>query len=109
MHFRRANEKLLLAVVDLVAGVGDARARVARAYIQLRRLGPTDLPADLLDEWKSILTALTKFGPERDSDGKILRGAIENTTKRIRNRTASEIARRIFALYRDVREASRNR
>ena len=109
MTFRRANEKLLVAVVDLVSGVGDARSRVAQAYVQLRRLTDTELPATKVGEWRSILQALTKDGPERDTDGTLWAPAVENTTRRMRNRTASKIAHRIFTLYRDLQAKTTSR
>jgi hypothetical protein len=104
MQFRRANEKLLQAVTELAVGVMDARGRVASAYVYLRCLTSNDLPPTLVNEWRSILKATTRYGPLRHDDGEPIFTSVQNTMKRSRNKTASEIARRIFALYRDLQE-----
>jgi len=42
---------------------------------------------------------LTKFGPLLDYKGEPWRGSVENTMKKVRNRTGVKIAEAIYDLY----------
>jgi hypothetical protein len=97
-QYQRFKEKVRSSVYRLAVGEGDVRDRLRRAYKELRSLRREDVPPELLDEWKSILSALTRLGPERDSDGDIYQTSITHTLSRIRNSTGRKIAERIWAL-----------
>lgn len=97
--YSRAREKLGDAVYKLATGERDVRQRLRRAYTVLRRLSSEDLPPELREEWRAILTAMTHLGPEKDTDGTPWRTAIDHTMSRIRNRTGSKIAQRIHAMH----------
>ncbi|MDD3884024.1 MAG: hypothetical protein PHW66_03740 [Gallionella sp.] len=92
-------EKLTNAVTCLATGPGDARSRVAAAYICIRSLEEADFPADCREDWNWIEARLTKYGPLLAHDGSVIRGAVEHTMLRIKNRTAAKIATKIYHLY----------
>lgn len=73
----------------------------------LHTLKESDFPHDLQAEWRWVLKELTKSGPMKDSEGKVLVGSVENTMKKIRNSTGSKIASRIYELYWAVSKNSR--
>ena len=99
---RRCREKFHAARYRLAVGEGDVRDRLRGAYRYLRMLSEDEVPPRLRDEWKSILNALTRHGPEVGPDGEVYRRAIDNTMSRIRNSTGRAIAERICALVREI-------
>ena len=100
-RYRRYAEKLRSATYFLAVGEGDVRDRLRRAYKELRSLSNSDIPPHVREEWASILSALTRLGPELDSDGSAWQTSVDHTLSRIRNSTGRKIAERIWALCRE--------
>jgi len=94
-----AYEKFSDALHTLATGPYDVRQRLHSAYWHFRSVDKKHLPEQLQDDYQWILNQLTKFGPAIGRDGKILRGAVEETLNRIRNTTGSKIAERILHIY----------
>jgi hypothetical protein len=69
------------------------------AYLHFHPVAMKHLPEQLQDDYQWILNQLTKFGPVVETDGKVLRGAVEEILNRIRNVTGSKIAERILHIY----------
>jgi hypothetical protein len=92
-------EKLTNATEALTVGSGDVRSRLIAAYNCLNTLTEQDFPPNLQSDWLWIIKQLTKYGPELTRDGKVLLGPVENTMRRIQNRTGVKIAKRISDLY----------
>ena len=101
-QYRRCREKFRAAIHRLSVGEGDVRDRLRGAYRYLRMLSERDVPPHLRKEWVSILAALTRRGPEVDSDGTVYRKSVDHTLSRIRNSTGRKIAERIWALAREL-------
>lgn len=97
-QYRRCKEKFRSAIYRLAIGKGDVRDRLRGAYKDLRVLSERDVPPRLRKEWASIISSLTVYGPEKDSDGTVYRKSIDHTLSRIRNSTGQKIAVRIWAL-----------
>ena len=109
-RFLRAWKKLMDAEYQLAVGEGDVRQRLRRAYTILRRLQADELSAESREEWRAILSEMTRLGPERLRDGTVLNTAIDDTMSRIRNTTGRKIAERIYRLYAEFKwMESRNR
>ncbi|EMK3316757.1 hypothetical protein D8T63_19840 [Vibrio vulnificus] len=87
------------AVECLCIGEGDARSRLAAANDVTSNLVGHHFPDELLPIWDDIQRKLTKYGPCKDSQGKIVEGSISHTLRRIKNSTASDIASRILKLH----------
>lgn len=100
---RRCREKFNSTLRCLAVREGDVRQRLRGAYRYLHMLSENELPADLRQEWKAILEALTKQGPEFGPNGEVYRNALDNTMNHIRNSTGRRIAERIYALVRHVK------
>ena len=100
-QYRRCREKFRAAIYRLAVGEGDVRDRLRGAYRYLQILSERDVPPHLREEWASILTSLTRFGPEVDLDGTVYKKAIDHTLSRIRNSTGRTIAERIWVLVRE--------
>lgn len=94
-----AHEKLGAALYALTTGEGDVRSRLLLAYHEFHSLKPGHLPPELREPWQEFNKQLTKFGPLRDSGGRVQVGAVENTLRRIRNSTGSQLAHTVHALY----------
>jgi len=92
-------EKFIEAVEKLATGEGDVRQRLRSAYRALRILRLQNLPEDMRGDWRWVQHQMTRFGPLRHKDGEVWRGSVENTMSRIRNRTGSEIAKRIYRMH----------
>jgi hypothetical protein len=92
-------EKLSNAMSALTTGKGDVRSRLIVAYLCVHSLKPEDFPSIHSNEWLSIITVLTKKGPIKNVDGEVLVSSVENTMKRIQNRTGEKLAKRIEKLY----------
>ena len=92
-----AREKFIEAVEKLATGEGDVRRRLRSAYGALRILRLQNLPQDMWDDWRWVQHQMTKFGPLY-VEGKLWHGSVEHTMSRIRNRTGSEITKRIYRM-----------
>ena len=94
-----ALQKLELAALDLAVGPGDIRSRLKDVYINhLHVINENDFPDSLKREWKNILKALTKKGPILDADGEVFTGSVDNTLRRMWNKTGVKIAKNILEL-----------
>lgn len=99
-----AREKLGVAVWKLATGIEGIKARLADAYIELAVLQESDLPPDLVDEWKRIKSDLTSGKMQfetRDIDGELVEvplGPLYSTLRYVRKKKAKDIARRICSL-----------
>lgn len=100
---RRCREKFHAALYCLAVREGDVRDRLRGAYRYLRMLSEDEVPPKLRKEWEAILQALTRLGPEVGLDGKVYRSAIDHTMNRIKNGTGRAIAKRIYALVREIK------
>lgn len=92
-------EKFMDALNSLATGPYDVRQRLRSAYLHFHPVAKKHLPEQLQDDYQWILNQLTKFGPVVGKDGKVLRGAVEETLNRIRNATGTKIAERILHIY----------
>jgi hypothetical protein len=99
-----ALEKLSLAVHDLAVGQGDVRRRLKNAYLEFHPVSKDDFPPHLRDDWDWIIKQLTRFGPIRHADGKVIIGAVDNTMSRIKNSTGTKIAEKIVALQSELED-----
>ena len=64
----------------------------------MRSLRKSDFPNHLQADWDWIAKQLTKYGPLVGPGGQI-RDGVENTMRKIHNRTGVKIAQRISKLY----------
>lgn len=94
-----AYEKFNDALHSLATGPDDVRHRLLSAYWHFRPVGKKHLPEQLQNDYQWVLNQLMRFGPIIGRDGKVLRGAVEETLNRIRNSTGSKIAERILQIY----------
>ena len=99
---KRAREKLRGAVHRLAVGEGDVRSRLVSAHWLLKQLSARDLPAELHEPWRLIMSELTKRGPVVGADGELWTPACKNTMSRIRNSTGRQIAEKIYSLHTDI-------
>jgi len=81
---------------------GDARERLNAAFFNFHTLNHEDFPKHLQKKWQWVIKEITKLGPLLDSEGKIWRGSVENTLRRIRKRTASKIIAVIYQIYWEI-------
>lgn len=108
-QYQYAVEKLTTALQVLTTHEGDARQRLACAYLSFHTLSERDFPPELADRWRWVTTQLTKFGPLLGRDGEVLRGSVDNTMRRVQKRTAAKIIEVIVDLYWAVSENERYR
>ena len=94
-----AKEKISLAIYELVTYEGDVRYRLTKAYMCFHLLRSNYFPDALRREWDDIYNSMTKKGPYRSQDGRILLDSCQNTMRAIRNSTASKLAARILELH----------
>ena len=92
-------EKLTTTLECLATNPGDARQRLTDTFLCFHMLTENDFPEELRKEWRQVIHEMNKFGPVMNIKGEIIRTSVENTMRRIRNATASKIAKRIYALY----------
>lgn len=92
-------EKLTTALSVLVSHPGDARERLNAAFLGFHALSEKDFPPKLQKKWQWVMMEMTKFGPLLDHNGKVWRGSVESTMRRIKNRTDSNIIKVIYELY----------
>ena len=100
---RYALGNLEQAVYSLTVGEGNVRQRLLNAHSILIAVFEDDFPEQLVEDWKWIHEQWTKFGPIMTSDGEVFLGSVENTLRRIRNRTGARIAVRLVTLRNDLR------
>jgi len=92
-------EKLSYIIHNLVIGEGDIKERLlsSKRYFYLLK-STKGLPDYLKDDWQFVIDNLTKHGPVMVEDT-VMQDPILNTLQRIRKKTASKIAERIFKVY----------
>lgn len=90
-----ALEKFYMAMYSLAVGPGDVRSRLVAANQSFFVLTEEDFPEHLKVEWLWIDHQLTRFGPLYH-EGRIYRGAAEETMKRIKRATGVKIVKRIM-------------
>jgi len=92
-------EKLSFIIHNLVIGEGDIKERLlsSKKYFYLLK-STKGLPDHLKDDWQFVIDNLTKYGPIIVEDT-VMQDPILNTLQRIRKKTASKIAERIFKVY----------
>ena len=93
-----AASKLSDAVHTLVVSPGNVRERLRLASGALTLLSPAHFPPNLRSDFVDLCADLSKYGPVISYDGSIQEGAISNTLRRIRNRTGSKLAQRVYDL-----------
>jgi len=98
-NHRYAYEKFSSALGSLAIGPGDVRGRLWAAYLHFHPVREKHLPDDLHEDYQWVLQQLTRYGPARGRDGKIILDSIQETLRRIRNSTGSRIAERILRIY----------
>ena len=94
-----AYEKFNDALHSLATGPDNVRQRLRFAYLHFQPVCKKHLPDQLQNDYQWVLNQLTRFGPVIGRDGKVLRGAVDETLNRIRNSTGSKIAERILHIY----------
>ena len=97
-HFY-AYEKFSSAIRSLAIGSGDVRDRLSWAYMEFKPIKKKHLPADLHADYEWVMAQLTNFHPVVNSQGKVLRGSVAETLRRIRRSTGVKIADRVFSIY----------
>lgn len=99
-----AREKLCVAVWKLATGSGGIKSRLADAFIELALLHETDFPSELKDEWKQIMSELTRGKMQYNitvKDGKLVKvpvGRLYSTLRFMRDSRAKNIAEQICDL-----------
>lgn len=83
---------------SLTLGPGDIRSRLITAHQCMFTLRKDDFPSHLQADWSWIKQQLTKYGPVVGPNRQI-RDSVENTMRKVRNRTGVKIAERISKLY----------
>lgn len=91
--------KLRGVIYALAVGPEDIRKRIVQVYHGLFNLRKDQFPENLQSDWEWIKKELTKFGPILREDGSILRGAVENTCSKIKNKTGVKIAQKLVDMY----------
>ena len=94
-----AYEKLLAALDSLATGPGDVRERLLVAYQSFHPLKEAHFPQHLRKDFRWVLEQITKYGPVYDYKGRLDRGSVEETLRRIKNGTGVKIASKLLRLY----------
>ena len=89
------SEKLTMAIYELATGEGDARSRVGNAYYKFWHIKEQDFPEGIRGKRVEIDRLLTRL-PSRE--GYI----IPDNLARMKNKTASKIARLMLEIYIDL-------
>ena len=97
--FSYAREKLFDAVHVLATEPNNVRYRLIQAHRLFHPLRLEDFPKELKKDWEWVMKQLTKYGPVINHKGEVWRGSVENTMGRIKNKTGTRIAGKIFDLY----------
>ena len=90
-------EKFGPAIGDLITGPGDACSRVRDAYGHFGHLQIEHAPRMIRDDLEWIFCRLHKHEPRFAEDTRV-----DASIRRMRNRTASKIASRIYRIYQTV-------
>lgn len=92
-------EKLSYIIHNLVIGEGNIKERLlsSKRYFYLLK-STKGLPDYLKDDWQFVIDNLTKYGPVMVEDT-VMQDPILHTLRRIRKKTASKIAERIYKVY----------
>lgn len=99
-----AREKLSQAVWKLATGVGEIKARLADAYIELAILQESDFPSELVELFESIRHELTSGKMQYYTaikNGELVKipaGRLYSTLRYMRKNKAQEIAQKIYEL-----------
>lgn len=102
MKYQYVKGRIDDAVYELCIGVGDARKRLLSVNDATSSLLDIHFPEELLADWKSIQQKMSKSGPRKNFEGKMLEGAVAHTMSKIRNHTASKIAEEILKLHKTL-------
>ncbi|QKJ66396.1 hypothetical protein HQN60_06620 [Deefgea piscis] len=102
MQFNYVKSLISEAITVLCTAPGDVRSRLLLASNELISLRDNHFPPNLLIHWIEIKEMLTKYGPVIDEDQSVQVGAIKNTLQRIKNRTGTVIAKKLFDLHNDL-------
>lgn len=103
---RNLLSRLEEAVYDLSTGLGDVRSRLCNVWIsKLHTLRADEFPNELREHWEWIEHEMTRRGPMRNWQGRVWRGSVEHTMRRMQNPTGSQIAKRIVFVRNALREA----
>ena len=89
-----ALEKLGHAVHVLATAPGDARSRLVESYPCYFPIQPQDLPEELRADFEFVVKRLTKYPAEYP-----LEGSVNASCRRMINRTASELCRRLVKVH----------
>ena len=92
-------EKLTNTIETIATHPGDARQRIAAAYLEFHTLQADDFPEQFRADWEWVIREITKFGPSPDHGIGHWRGSVENTMSRVRNSTAAKVATKLYELY----------
>lgn len=92
------------AVRALCIGKGTIKQRLFEINQILSALNRSHFPDSLLPDWDVIYEKITRFDPVRDTSGAIVEGRVTNTLKRIRNKSAQEIALCILDLHNELQK-----
>ena len=71
MAYRYAKEKLARIVYVLATGEGDVRARLKRAYRDIRILEESDVPEDMREDLSAIKKWMVRYGVLRNRWGMV--------------------------------------
>lgn len=96
------HEKLRVALESLATGTGDVRARLYNAFLSIHTLQESDFPEHLRPDFRWVWGQLNKLPASYADDGKLVRGSVEETLRKIRNATGVKIAKRLLSLYHDI-------
>lgn len=107
MKHTHAVEKLTNVLECLATHPGDARERVASAYLSCAHLKAEELPEKCRKGWEWIRREITKRGPLIDYKGDAWRGSVENTMRSAKKSTGVKIAKKFYELYWAVSENKR--
>lgn len=96
MSIDYAKEKLWQAVHDLATSDLSIQDRLASAAMYLIRLGPSDFPERLREEFDAVWRDITRQEPVADE------GTIAATTRRLTSEQGARIAERILHIYAEL-------
>jgi len=97
-----ALQKLVEAMQSMATGPGDVRERLLSASLSITFLTEGDFPEHLQADWRWVYYQLTKFDAAYDYAGKMIRGSVEETMRRIKRATGVKIAQRLAHIYHEL-------
>lgn len=92
-------EKLTNALEVLATHPGDARERVAAAYLCCFTLQEDDFPAEHQAKWRSLVAELDRFPPDQRVDGTLLNSSLDVWARKVRTSTGEKMAKLLWELY----------